>query len=137
MNVYVLIFAVLLLTLGKLGDLFGRKLLFVVGLGIFTVASLMCGLAPNYTFLLTARGIQALGGAAMMPATLSILNVEFGESGRGLALGIWGAAAGAANALGPIIGGLLVPVLIGAPCVAMPPGAFLADPLRWLRVISR
>ena len=108
MNIYVLVFAVLLLTLGKLGDLFGRKLLFIIGLGIFTVASLMCGLAPNYTFLLVARGIQAMGGAAMMPATLSILNVEFGESGRGLALGIWGAVAGAANALGPIIGGALV-----------------------------
>ena len=107
-NVYVLVFAVLLLTLGKLGDLFGRKLLFIVGLGIFIPGSLMCGVAPNFPFLLVARGIQAVGGAAMMPATLSILNVEFGESGRGLALGIWGAVAGAANALGPIIGGALV-----------------------------
>jgi EmrB/QacA subfamily drug resistance transporter len=107
-NVYVLVFAVLLLTLGKLGDLFGRRLLFLIGLSIFTASSLGCFLAPNYAFLLITRGFQAVGGAAMMPATLSILNVEFGKSQRGLALGIWGAVAGAANALGPIIGGSLV-----------------------------
>jgi EmrB/QacA subfamily drug resistance transporter len=107
-NVYVLVFAVLLLTLGKLGDLFGRKLLFMIGLAVFTLASLGCTLAPNFVFLVIGRGIQAIGGAAMLPATLSILNVEFGKSGRGLALGVWGAVAGAANALGPIIGGSLV-----------------------------
>jgi EmrB/QacA subfamily drug resistance transporter len=107
-NVYVLVFAALLLTLGKLGDLFGRKSLFLIGLGIFTLASLGCSLAPNFNVLLIFRGIQAVGGAAMMPATLSILNVEFSKSQRGLALGIWGAVAGAANALGPIIGGSLV-----------------------------
>jgi EmrB/QacA subfamily drug resistance transporter len=108
LNVYVLVFAVLLLTLGKLGDLFGRKILFMSGLAIFTLASLGCSLAPNLTVLIIGRGIQAIGGAAMMPATLSILNVEFGKSQRGLALGVWGAVAGAANALGPIIGGALV-----------------------------
>jgi len=107
-NVYVLVFAALLLTLGKLGDLFGRRLLFLIGLGIFTLASLGCSLAPSFSVLLIFRGIQAVGGAAMMPATLSILNVEFSKSQRGLALGIWGAVAGAANALGPIIGGSLV-----------------------------
>jgi EmrB/QacA subfamily drug resistance transporter len=107
-NVYVLVFAALLLTLGKLGDLFGRRLLFVTGLGIFTLASLGCSLATDFNVLLIFRGIQAIGGAAMMPATLSILNVEFNKSQRGLALGIWGAVAGAANALGPIIGGALV-----------------------------
>ncbi len=107
-NAYVLVFAVLLLTLGKLGDLFGRRRLFVIGLVIFTLSSLGCSLSPNFNILLLARGIQAIGGAAMMPATLSILNVEFGRSQRGLALGIWGAVAGAANALGPIIGGALV-----------------------------
>jgi EmrB/QacA subfamily drug resistance transporter len=107
-NVYVLVFAVLLLTLGKLGDLFGRKKLFMIGLAIFTLASIGCSLAPNFVFLIIWRGIQAVGGAAMLPATLSLLNVEFGESGRGLALGVWGAVAGAANALGPIIGGALV-----------------------------
>jgi EmrB/QacA subfamily drug resistance transporter len=107
-NVYVLIFAALLLPLGKLGDMFGRRRLFLIGLGLFTLASLGCALAPSYNGLLVFRGIQAIGGAAMMPATLSILNVEFNKSQRGLALGIWGAVAGAANALGPIIGGSLV-----------------------------
>lgn len=107
-NVYVLVFAALLLTLGKLGDLFGRRLLFVIGLAVFTLSSLGCALAPTFNVLLVFRGIQAIGGAAMMPATLSILNVEFSKSQRGLALGIWGAVAGAANALGPIIGGVLV-----------------------------
>ena len=76
-NIYVLVFAATLLTLGKLGDLFGRRLLFLIGLGIFTIASLGCSLAPSFDFLLVFRGIQAIGAAAMMPATLSILNVEF------------------------------------------------------------
>jgi EmrB/QacA subfamily drug resistance transporter len=107
-NVYTLVFAALLLNLGKLADLFGRRLLFLIGLGIFTLASLGCCLAPSFNVLLIFRGVQAIGGAAMMPATLSILNVEFSKSQRGLALGIWGAVAGAANALGPIIGGALV-----------------------------
>ena len=108
LNAYVLAFAVLLITLGKLGDIYGRKLLFLSGLGLFTIASLACGLAPNITVLIVARVFQAVGGAAMMPATLSILNVAFGEKGRGMALGIWGAVAGVASALGPIIGGALV-----------------------------
>ncbi len=108
MSVYVLVFASVLLTLGKLGDLFGRKCFFIIGLAVFTLASLSCSLAPNLAVLLVSRGVQALGGAAMLPATLSILNVEFDKRQRGLALGIWGAVAGAANALGPIIGGILV-----------------------------
>ncbi len=108
LNAYILAFAVLLITLGKLGDLYGRKLLFLGGLGLFTISSLACGLAPNITMLIVARVFQAVGGAAMMPATLSILNVAFGDRGRGMALGIWGAVAGVASALGPIIGGALV-----------------------------
>ncbi len=107
-NVYTLVFAVLLLTMGKLGDLFGRKRLFMIGLAIFTLASLACSLSPNLAVLVLARGIQAIGSAAMMPATLSILNVEFAGGQRGLALGVWGAISGAATALGPIIGGSLV-----------------------------
>jgi EmrB/QacA subfamily drug resistance transporter len=107
-NVYVLVFASLLLIMGKLGDLFGRRLMFLIGLSVFTLASLGCFLASTYNILLILRGIQAIGASAMMPATLSILNVEFSKSQRGLALGIWGAVAGAANALGPIIGGSLI-----------------------------
>jgi MFS family permease len=107
-NIYVLVFAALLLTLGKLGDLFGRISLFILGLGIFTLASLGCSLAPSFSLLLVFCGVQAVGAVAMMPATLSILNMEFSQSQRGLELGICGAVAGAANALGPIIGGSLV-----------------------------
>lgn len=108
LNIYLLIFAATLLIMGKLGDIYGRKLLFLAGLGVFTIASLLCGLSPTFNLLLVARIIQALGAAAMMPATLSILNVTFSDRGRGLALGVWGAIAGAANALGPVIGGALV-----------------------------
>ncbi len=107
-NVYTLVFAVLLLSMGKLGDLFGRKRLFIIGLAVFTLASLGCSLSPNLAVLVLARGIQAIGSAAMMPATLSILNVEFSKGQRGLALGVWGAISGAATALGPVIGGSLV-----------------------------
>ncbi|PPD58768.1 DHA2 family efflux MFS transporter permease subunit [Dehalogenimonas etheniformans] len=108
LNAYVLVFAVLLITMGRLGDMFGRKKLFTGGLALFTGASLLCGLAPGIEWLITARVLQAAGGAAMMPATLSILNITFHRGQRGLAMGIWGASAGAAAALGPLIGGLLV-----------------------------
>jgi MFS family permease len=77
-----------MITLGKLGDLRGRKLLFMVGLAVFTLASLTCGLAPNEHVLVVSRALQGAGAAAMMPATLSILNVAFADSGRGMALGV-------------------------------------------------
>lgn len=107
-NAYVLAFAVLVITGGKVGDIYGRKLMFLSGIAVFTLSSLLCGLAPSINLLIGARVLQAIGGAMMMPATLSLLNVAFGESGRGMALGIWGAVAGIASALGPIIGGALV-----------------------------
>jgi EmrB/QacA subfamily drug resistance transporter len=108
LNVYVMVFAVLLITMGRLGDMFGRKRLFTGGLTVFTISSLLCALAPGIEWLIAARALQAIGGAAMMPATLSILNVTFHGGRRGLAMGIWGASAGAAAALGPLIGGILV-----------------------------
>ena len=108
LNAYVMVFAVLLITMGRLGDMFGRRKLFTDGLILFTGASLLCGLAPSIQWLVAARALQAMGGVAMMPATLSILNVTFHGGKRGLAMGIWGASAGAAAALGPLIGGVLV-----------------------------
>lgn len=107
-NIYILIFAVSLITMGRFGDIFGRKRLFIGGLVLFTAASLACGLSPNIETLIASRAFQAFGGAAMMPATLSILNIAFKDGGRGQAMGVWGAVSGAASAMGPIIGGLLV-----------------------------
>ncbi|MFA6771452.1 MAG: MFS transporter, partial [Dehalococcoidales bacterium] len=99
-NVYILVFAISLITMGRFGDIFGRKRLFISGLVLFTIASLACGLSPNIQTLIVSRAFQAFGGAAMMPATLSILNVAFREGGRGQAMGVWGAVSGAASALG-------------------------------------
>jgi EmrB/QacA subfamily drug resistance transporter len=107
-NVYILVFAVSLITMGRLGDIFGRKRFFLMGLVLFTVSSFVCGLAGNIGLLIAARALQGFGGAAMMPATLSLLNVAFKDGQRGQAMGVWGAVSGAASALGPIIGGALV-----------------------------
>ena len=107
-NAYILVFAVSLITMGRFGDIFGRKRLFIGGLILFTISSFICGLAGNIWLLVGARALQAFGGAAMMPATLSLLNVAFKDGQRGQAMGIWGAVSGAASALGPIIGGVLV-----------------------------
>lgn len=108
LNAYVMVFAMLLITMGRLGDIFGRKRLFISGLVVFTLSSFICGIAPDINWLISGRALQAVGGAAMMPATLSILNVTFQGGQRGLAMGIWGASAGAAAAMGPLIGGVLV-----------------------------
>ena len=107
-NAYILVFAAGLITMGRLGDIFGRKRFFIGGLALFTLASLLCSLSPNIEFLIASRVLQAIGGTAMMPATLSLLNVAFKDGNRGLAMGVWGAVSGAASALGPIIGGALV-----------------------------
>ncbi|MFA5628792.1 MAG: MFS transporter [Dehalococcoidales bacterium] len=107
-NVYILGFAVTLITLGRLGDIFGRKRLFIIGLIVFTISSFFCGVSQSIEMLIISRVFQALGGAAMMPTTLALINVAFKDGGRGQAMGIWGAVSGAASALGPIVGGLLV-----------------------------
>jgi len=108
MNAYLLVFAVLLITAGRLGDLYGRKRIFIIGLCVFTLASLLCGLAPGIGWLIGFRGLQGLGGAMMMPSTLSIIANVFPPEERGKAMGFWGAVIGFAVALGPSLGGLLV-----------------------------
>ncbi|NTW29472.1 MAG: MFS transporter [Coriobacteriia bacterium] len=107
LNAYTLVFASMLVTFGRLGDMFGRKRFFVTGLLVFGTGSLMCGLAATPAILIAARVLQALGGAFMVPATLSLTAASFPPHQRGMAMGIWGAVSGAATAAGPLLGGVL------------------------------
>ena len=107
-NAYTLTFAVFLLTGAALGDRFGRKRMFSLGLGIFTVASAAAALAPSMGALIAARAVQGVGGALVMPLTLTLLSAAFPAERRGVALGIWGAIGGIAVASGPLVGGAVI-----------------------------
>src|SRR5256884_2978334 len=107
-NAYTLTFAVLLLTGAALGDRFGRRRLFAIGLAIFTGASALAALAGSANELIAARAIQGLGGAIVLPLTLTILSAAVPAARRGLALGAWGGIGGLAVALGPLVGGAIV-----------------------------
>ncbi|MCX6373962.1 MAG: DHA2 family efflux MFS transporter permease subunit [Actinobacteria bacterium] len=107
-NAYTLTFAVLLLTGAALGDRFGRKHMFLVGLAIFTLGSAAAALAPGIGWLIAARALQGVGGAIVTPLTLTILSGAVSPARRGLALGIWGGVSGLAVALGPVVGGAVV-----------------------------
>ena len=106
-NAYALTFAVLMLTGGKLADYFGRRRVFLIGLAIFTLSSLLCGLATSGETLIGARTVQGAGAALMLPATLSIISATFPPHQRGLAIGIWAGVSAMALAIGPLIGGLI------------------------------
>ncbi len=107
-NAYALVLAVLLITAGRLGDLFGQRRMFIVGVVMFTVASAACGFSPTVGWLIAFRAAQGVGAALLLPQTLAILTTVFPPERRGAAFGIWGAVAGVATIAGPTLGGLLV-----------------------------
>src|SRR5581483_1408722 len=108
LNGYILVYAVLLITAGRFGDLFGPKRLFMAGLVIFVLSSAACGAAQDVNQLIAARVVQGIGGALLTPQTLSIITTIFPPDRRGAAFGVWGAVAGVASVAGPTLGGFLI-----------------------------
>jgi EmrB/QacA subfamily drug resistance transporter len=107
-NAYILMYAVLLITAGRIGDLVGPKRLYLGGLLLFTLASAACGLAQDPNQLIAARVAQGIGGALLTPQTLSVITMIFPGPKRGAAFGVWGAVAGVATVAGPTLGGFIV-----------------------------
>jgi EmrB/QacA subfamily drug resistance transporter len=105
---YGLFLGALILVGGSLGDLFGRRLMFLLGVTVFAVASVACGLAANIHLLVIARSLQGLGAAFLVPGSLSIISASFPEKDRGRAIGTWSGFTAITSALGPIIGGWLI-----------------------------
>lgn len=108
LNAYAVLFAALLAPLGRIADVVGRRRVFLAGLALFTRASAVCGAAPSLGVLIAARGVQAIGAAAMVPTSLALLLAGVAPERRAVRVGLWSAAAGAAGGLGPLVGGALV-----------------------------
>src|SRR5690349_5418483 len=107
-NAYTLTFAVLLLTGAALGDRFGRRRMFVIGLAVFTAASAAAALSPDTGMLIAARAVQGAGAAIVLPLTLTLLSEATPPQRRGMALGIWSGVSGLGVAIGPLAGGAVV-----------------------------
>ncbi len=110
-NAYLLMLGALILVGGGLGDRVGRRRIFLIGIVVFTVASLMCAVAPNAALLIAARAIQGVGAALLVPQSLAIISATFPKDIRGKAIGTWAAASAVTTALGPPIGGFLIDLL--------------------------
>jgi MFS family permease len=106
-SIYSLVFASLLLTTGRLGDIYGRRRLFLLGTVVFVVASLVAALAPSAGVLILGRFLQGIGGAMLLPASLSTVNALYQGKDRAIAFAIWGSTIGGTAALGPLLGGWL------------------------------
>lgn len=107
-SAYLLAYAVPLLITGRLGDKFGPKRVYLAGLAVFTVSSAWCGLTTTASGLVLARVVQGLGAALMTPQTMAVITRLFPPHDRGRAMGLWGAVAGVATLVGPVLGGVLV-----------------------------
>ena len=105
---YGLLLGALILVGGSLGDMFGRRMIFVTGVAIFAVASAACGFASNIHLLIIARSLQGLGAALLVPGSLAIISTSFDGSSRGRAIGTWSGFTAITTAVGPVLGGWLV-----------------------------
>jgi EmrB/QacA subfamily drug resistance transporter len=143
MNAYMLMLGALVLAGGAAADRYGRKRVFMIGVVLFSLASLLCGFAPSLPLLIAARALQGAGAALLVPASLAILGASFDKEARGRAVGIWAGAGGLTSAIGPVLGGWLTDVvswravfLINLP-VAVLAVAFLALGARESRAQTR
>src|SRR5260370_14081479 len=108
LNAYILVYAVLLITAGRLGDLYGQRTLFAIGLFVFTLASGLCGLSQNVGELIGARILQGVGGALLTPQTLAIITSLFPPERRGAPFGVWGVVSRLATLAQPTVGGAII-----------------------------
>jgi EmrB/QacA subfamily drug resistance transporter len=128
LNGYLLTLASLILLGGSLGDRYGRRRVFVIGIGVFTTSSLLCAVAPTVEFLIGARLLQGIGGALLTPGSLAVIEASFRPTDRARAIGAWSGLGGVATALGPLLGGYLIGAVSWRAIflINLPIGAFVA-----------